>query len=92
MSEQLTVEKIRKDVESLEDKHCIVAINKSDLEIHFDRSKIATFDPLEVSAKKGFIKLMLLFLLLGAGFMMIETPSVIATIKNIPTGINKCET
>ncbi|RRS31427.1 MAG: tRNA modification GTPase TrmE [Epsilonproteobacteria bacterium (ex Lamellibrachia satsuma)] len=50
-------EKILSIIGTLKDKHCIVAINKSDLEMHFDKSGVAAFDPLEVSAKKGFVKL-----------------------------------
>ncbi len=39
------------------DKHCIVAINKSDLELKLDRGKLEKFKPIEVSAKKGFERL-----------------------------------
>jgi len=80
-------EKILSIIESLEEKHCIVAINKSDLEIHFDRSKIAAFDPLEVSAKKDFIKLTksleLLFDTLGEGeeLMLISARQIEAVTK-----------
>ena len=44
-------------VQSLEEKHCIVAINKTDLEIKLDRSALSHFEPVEVSAKKGFVRL-----------------------------------
>ena len=41
----------------LEDKHSIVALNKVDLESHFDKSQLESYDILEVSAKKAFAKL-----------------------------------
>ena len=50
-------EKILSIVNALEDKHCIVAINKTDLEMKLDRSVLAHFEPVEVSAKKGFVRL-----------------------------------
>jgi tRNA modification GTPase len=50
-------EKILSIVGSLEDTHVIVAINKSDLPPLLDRSKLDSFNPLEVSAKRGFVKL-----------------------------------
>jgi len=50
-------EKILSMVKELEDKHCIVAINKTDLASKLDRSQLSTFDPIEVSAKKGFVRL-----------------------------------
>ena len=50
-------EKILSIVKELEDKHCIVAINKTDLEAKLDRSLLESFDPVEVSAKKGFVRL-----------------------------------
>jgi tRNA modification GTPase len=51
-------EKILSIIENLEEKECIVAINKSDLNTEiFDRTKLFAYDPLEVSAKKAFITL-----------------------------------
>ncbi|MBD3789899.1 MAG: tRNA uridine-5-carboxymethylaminomethyl(34) synthesis GTPase MnmE [Campylobacterales bacterium] len=50
-------DKIVSLIESLEEKHCIVAINKSDLEQIFDRTMLSDFGPVEVSAKKGFVRL-----------------------------------
>jgi len=50
-------EKILSIVKALEEKHCIVAINKTDLEMKLDRSVLAHFEPVEVSAKKGFVHL-----------------------------------
>ena len=50
-------EKILSIVNALEDKHCIIAINKTDLEMKLDRSILAHFEPVEVSAKKGFVRL-----------------------------------
>ncbi|PHS37230.1 MAG: tRNA uridine-5-carboxymethylaminomethyl(34) synthesis GTPase MnmE [Sulfurovum sp.] len=49
--------KILSIVESLQDKHIIVALNKSDLEREFDRDKLQAHTVLEVSAKKSFVKL-----------------------------------
>jgi tRNA modification GTPase len=39
------------------EKHVIVAINKSDLVQELQREKLDRFEPIEVSAKKGFRKL-----------------------------------
>ena len=50
-------EKILSLVAEHQEKHCIVAINKTDLEIKLDRSMLEKFDPVEVSAKKGFVRL-----------------------------------
>jgi tRNA modification GTPase len=50
-------EKILSIVEQLKDKHCIVAVNKTDLDNCFDGTKISTYSPLYVSAKKSFVKL-----------------------------------
>jgi tRNA modification GTPase len=47
-------EKIIGIINDFHDKHCIVAINKSDLELKFDISKLKMFDPVYVSAKKSF--------------------------------------
>jgi len=41
----------------LEDKHIVVALNKSDLDRAFDINKLQSYDTLEVSAKKSFVKL-----------------------------------
>jgi len=50
-------EKILSIVTNVREKHVIVAINKSDLDQKLQRDKLADFDPIEVSAKKGFKKL-----------------------------------
>ena len=50
-------EKIVSIIDTIEEKHVIVAINKSDLEVQFDKSRLESYNPLEVSAKKGFVKL-----------------------------------
>ena len=50
-------EKILTLLNALEDKHIIVAVNKSDLESKFDSSKLKAYDVLEVSAKKSFVRL-----------------------------------
>ncbi len=50
-------DKILSMVNALEDKHCIVAVNKSDLEMKLDLSVLQRYDPVEVSAKKGFVRL-----------------------------------
>jgi len=50
-------EKIVALLKSVEDKHIIVALNKSDLESKFDTHILSAYDILEVSAKKSFVKL-----------------------------------
>ena len=50
-------EKIFSILETLEDKHIIVALNKSDLERKLTIEKPHQFDTIEVSAKKAFAKL-----------------------------------
>jgi len=50
-------ENILSIVEKYKDKHCIVAINKTDLECKLDKEKLEKFNPIEVSAKKGFERL-----------------------------------
>jgi len=50
-------EKILSILNALEDKHVIVAVNKSDLEIVFDAQSLNAYEVLEVSAKMSFIKL-----------------------------------
>ncbi len=49
--------KIIEIIEKLEDTHLITAINKSDLPQKIDRSVLNQFDPVEVSAKRGFARL-----------------------------------
>ena len=44
-------------LEEIEEKHTIVALNKSDLENVLDRDKLASYTLVEVSAKKSFVKL-----------------------------------
>lgn len=50
-------DKIVELLEKIEEKHIIVALNKSDLENILDREKLAAYALLEVSAKKSFRKL-----------------------------------
>jgi len=50
-------EKILTLLNALEDKHIIIAVNKSDLESKLDSSKLKAYDVLEVSAKKSFVRL-----------------------------------
>ena len=49
--------KIYSIIESVEGKHVIAAINKTDLPLKFQKEKLQHFDPIEVSAKKGFVRL-----------------------------------
>ena len=49
--------KILSLLDNLEDKHIIIALNKSDLDRIFDMNKLGSHELLEVSAKKGFVKL-----------------------------------
>lgn len=44
-------------VDKLEDKHILIALNKSDLDRVFDKSILDTYEVLEVSAKHSFVKL-----------------------------------
>jgi tRNA modification GTPase len=50
-------ENILSIIQEYKDKHCIVAVNKSDLELKLDQKKLHQFNPIEVSAKKGFERL-----------------------------------
>jgi len=50
-------EQIFSILETLEDKHIIVALNKSDLEHVLVIDKLHKYDMIEVSAKKAFVKL-----------------------------------
>ena len=50
-------EKIVSILDALEDKHVIVALNKSDLDREFDTSQLDNYDLIEVSAKKAFVRL-----------------------------------
>jgi len=56
-------------LERAEEKPIIAAVNKSDLPSRFDLREIARFDPIEVSARRGFERLTerLLLLLNGIG-------------------------
>ncbi len=47
-------QKILSLLEQMQNKHIIVALNKSDLPLAFDRSILDSYSPLEVSAKKSF--------------------------------------
>ncbi len=49
--------KIVSILDTLEDKHVIVALNKSDLDREFDTSQLDNYDLIEVSAKKAFVRL-----------------------------------
>lgn len=49
--------KILELIDGLNEKECIVAINKTDLKPLLDRSKLDKYSPIEVSAKKGFVHL-----------------------------------
>jgi len=49
--------KILSILENLEDKHIIIALNKSDLDKRFDISRLDAHELLEVSAKKSFVRL-----------------------------------
>jgi len=50
-------EKILSIVRNDREKEVIVAVNKSDLPSCFDRDQLNGFDPIDVSAKMGFVKL-----------------------------------
>ncbi|SFV53572.1 GTPase and tRNA-U34 5-formylation enzyme TrmE [hydrothermal vent metagenome] len=50
-------EKIFSLLDTLEEKHIIVALNKSDLEHKLEIKRSHCFDTIEVSAKKAFVKL-----------------------------------
>ena len=50
-------EKILAILNTLENKHIIVALNKSDLDSVFDTKRVEAYDILQVSAKRAFIKL-----------------------------------
>ena len=50
-------EKIVSLLEQIEDKHLVVALNKSDLSRNFDVDKLSAYNVLEVSAKKSFARL-----------------------------------
>lgn len=50
-------EQIVSMLENLENKYLIVAMNKSDLALQFDPSVLEKYDPVAVSAKKGFTHL-----------------------------------
>jgi tRNA modification GTPase len=50
-------EKILSIVTNVREKHVIVAVNKSDLASQLQRERLEGFEPIEVSAKKGFKKL-----------------------------------
>ena len=50
-------EKILSIINDFQDKHCIVAINKSDLELKLDKNRFESFEHIAVSAKKGFERL-----------------------------------
>ena len=80
-------EKIFSILETLEDKHIIVALNKSDLEHVFVIDKSHKYDMIEVSAKKAFVKLTEklknLFDSIGEGeeLMLISTRQIEAVTK-----------
>lgn len=80
-------EKIVSLIDGLKEKECIVAINKTDLEHRFDRSRLDRYTPIEVSAKKGFVhltqKLENLFDSIGQGdeLMLVTTRQIDAVTK-----------
>ncbi len=49
--------KILSIIDVQHDKHVIAAVNKCDLEMQFEQEKLEEYNPIEVSAKKGFVKL-----------------------------------
>ena len=80
-------EKILSILEQLEDKHIIVALNKSDLEHVMVIDRLQDYDIIEVSAKKAFTKLTKkledLFNSIGQGeeLMLISTRQIEAVTK-----------
>ena len=50
-------DKIISIIDSYSDKHAIVAINKTDLDVKLDREKLQKYSPIDISAKKGFVGL-----------------------------------
>ncbi|MEA2047678.1 MAG: tRNA uridine-5-carboxymethylaminomethyl(34) synthesis GTPase MnmE [Campylobacterota bacterium] len=50
-------EKILSILDNLENKHIMIALNKSDLESVFDTKRVEGYDILHVSAKRAFVKL-----------------------------------
>ncbi len=74
-------------LETVREKHIIVALNKSDLERKFTTASINGYDILEVSAKKSFVKLTqrleLLFDSIGEGeeLMLISARQIEAVTK-----------
>lgn len=90
-------EKIMTLIDSLEGKQCIVAINKTDLEHCFDRSKLDRYGPIEVSAKKGFVhltqKLENLFDTIGQGDeLMLVTARQIDAVTKAKISIQEAKT
>lgn len=88
--------KIVSMLENLEEKHLIVALNKSDLEKRLDTSRLAAFDPIEVSAKKGFIRLTekmeKLFDSIGAGDeIMLVSARQIEAVKQAKSAIEEAK-
>ena len=80
--------KILELLEKLEDKHIIVAVNKTDLERLFSLENLVGYEVLEVSAKKSFHRLTerlkLLFDTIGEGeeLMLISTRQIEAVTKS----------
>jgi len=80
-------EKIFSLLSTLEDKHVIVALNKSDLFRQFESSHLEMYDVIEVSAKKAFVKLTqrleILFDSIGEGdeLMLISARQIEAVTK-----------
>jgi len=79
--------KIFSILDTLEDKHVIVALNKSDLSRQFESSYLEKYDVIEVSAKKAFVKLTqrleMLFDSIGEGdeLMLISARQIEAVTK-----------
>ncbi|MDD3500461.1 MAG: tRNA uridine-5-carboxymethylaminomethyl(34) synthesis GTPase MnmE, partial [Sulfurovum sp.] len=89
-------EKIVSMLENLEEKHMIVALNKSDLEKRLDTFRLVAFDPIEVSAKKGFIHLTdrmeTLFDSIGAGEeIMLASARQIEAVKQAKSAIEEAK-
>lgn len=80
-------EKIFSILNTLEDKHIIVGLNKSDLQRHFESNHLEKYDAIEVSANKSFVKLTqrleILFDSIGEGdeLMLISARQIEAVTK-----------
>ena len=89
-------EKILSILKAIEGKHIVVALNKTDLEIEFDTSRLQEYDLLEVSAKKGFVRLTnrleSLFDSIGEGEeLMLISARQIEAVKNAKSSIEEAK-